>query len=264
MRDRTITFTGANGDRLSARLSTPPDGRIQACALFAHCFTCSKDLKPVTAHHPGADPGGHRRAPLRLHGARRERGRLRGHDLLVEHRRPALAARYMERELEGPVILVGHSLGGAAVLMAAPQIESCRAVATIGAPFDPAHVTHPVRRPGFPRSSRTGDADVTIAGRTFTVSRQFLRDVEGRRMEEIWPNSGVRSSSSIRPSTTWSASRTRRSSTPRRGTRRASSPSTTPITCSSTSATHATWGRCSRPGRAATSSARNASGRRPT
>jgi uncharacterized OsmC-like protein/alpha-beta hydrolase superfamily lysophospholipase len=183
MRERKVTFTGANGDRLSARVAEPPGGEVRAYALFAHCFTCSKDLKPVTHITRALTQAGIAVLRFDFTGLGESEGDFEDTTFSSNIDDLLYAARYMEDELEGPAILVGHSLGGAAVLMAAPQIESCRAVATIGAPFDPAHVTN-LFGDRIPDIESDGDADVTIAGRTFTVSRQFLRDVEGRRMEE--------------------------------------------------------------------------------
>jgi uncharacterized OsmC-like protein/fermentation-respiration switch protein FrsA (DUF1100 family) len=184
MRDRTITFPGANGDRLSARLSTPPDGRIQACVLFAHCFTCSKDLKPVRHVTRALTQAGIAVLRFDFTGLGESEGDFADTTFSSNIEDLLAAAAYMERELEGPSILVGHSLGGTAVLSAATEIDSCRAVATIGAPYDPAHVTH-LFGDHLPEIEAEGDAEVEIAGRTFTVSRKFLRDVEGRRMEKI-------------------------------------------------------------------------------
>lgn len=184
MRDRSITFPGAHGDRLSARLSTPPDGHVQACALFAHCFTCSKDLKPVRHLTRALTQAGIAVLRFDFTGLGESEGDFADTSFSSNIEDLIAAAAYMERELEGPSILVGHSLGGAAVLAAAAEIESCRAVATIGAPYDPAHVTH-LFGDRIPEIEAEGDAEVTIAGRAFTVSRKFLRDIEGRRMEKI-------------------------------------------------------------------------------
>jgi uncharacterized OsmC-like protein/pimeloyl-ACP methyl ester carboxylesterase len=93
------------------------------------------------------------------------------------------AAEYMGRELDAPAILVGHSLGGAAVLQAASRIPSVRAVATIGAPFDPGHVKH-LFEGSLEEIEASGEAEVVLAGRRFTVGRQFVRDLDGHRMEE--------------------------------------------------------------------------------
>ncbi|MEX2471977.1 MAG: bifunctional alpha/beta hydrolase/OsmC family protein [Gemmatimonadota bacterium] len=184
MRDRRITFPGAHGDQLSARLSTPPDGRVLACALFAHCFTCSKDLKPVRHLTRALTQAGIAVLRFDFTGLGESEGDFADTTFSSNIEDLLAAAAYMEREIEGPSILVGHSLGGAAVLAAAAEIDSCRAVATIGAPYDPAHVTH-LFGDRVPEIEAEGNAEVEIAGRTFTVSRKFLRDVEGRRMEEI-------------------------------------------------------------------------------
>ncbi|MEX2466573.1 MAG: alpha/beta fold hydrolase [Gemmatimonadota bacterium] len=190
MQDRTITFTGANGDRLNARLSSPADGQVRACALFAHCFTCSKDLKPVKNITRALTQAGLAVLRFDFTGLGESEGDFEDTTFASNIGDLLAAAAYMERELEGPAILVGHSLGGAAVLSAASRIESCRAIATIGAPFDPAHVTN-LFRDQIPDIEAHGDAEVVIAGRPFTVSRQFLRDVEGHRMEETLAELGL-------------------------------------------------------------------------
>lgn len=184
MRDRSITFPGAHGDRLSALLSMPPDGRVLACALFAHCFTCSKDLKPVRHVVRALTQAGIAVLRFDFTGLGESEGDFADTTFSSNIEDLIAAAAHMERELEAPSILVGHSLGGAAVLAAAAEIDSCRAVATIAAPYDPAHVTR-LFGDRVPEIEAEGDAEVQIAGRTFTVSRKFLRDVEGHRMEEI-------------------------------------------------------------------------------
>lgn len=184
MTDRPITFPGADGDRLSARLSTPPDGQVQACALFAHCFTCSKDLEPVRHLTRALTQAGIAVLRFDFTGLGESEGDFADTTFSSNIEDLLAAAAYMERELEGPSIMVGHSLGGAAVLAAAVEIESCRAVATIGAPYDPAHVTH-LFGDHLTEIETEGDAEVKIAGRAVTVSRKFLRDIEGRRMEKI-------------------------------------------------------------------------------
>jgi putative redox protein len=92
-------------------------------------------------------------------------------------------ARHMEERLQAPQILIGHSLGGAAVLHAAGSLPSVRAVATIGAPADPAHVLQHVAS-SRPEIERTGMATVSIAGRPFNVKKQFLEDLESHRMTQ--------------------------------------------------------------------------------
>jgi uncharacterized OsmC-like protein/alpha/beta superfamily hydrolase len=182
MRNQKITFPGARGDRLGARLSLPPDGDVLACALFAHCFTCSKDLKPVVNISRALTQ--QRIAVLRFDftGLGESEGDFADTSFTSNIEDLVAAAAFMEKELRAPALLVGHSLGGAAVLQAASRLDSVRAVATIGAPFDPAHVKNL-----FPESleeiEERGAAEVVLAGRSFTVSRQFVDDLDGHRME---------------------------------------------------------------------------------
>ncbi len=93
------------------------------------------------------------------------------------------AAGFLRREHEAPSLLVGHSLGGAAVLAAASRIPEVRAVATIGAPADPAHVRHLLEEDQVEEVERSGQASVSIAGRTFRVQRQFLEDIADQRLD---------------------------------------------------------------------------------
>jgi uncharacterized OsmC-like protein/fermentation-respiration switch protein FrsA (DUF1100 family) len=183
MRNQKITFRGAHGGQLAARLSLPPDGDVVACALFAHCFTCSKDLKPVVNISRALTQ--QRIAVLRFDftGLGESEGDFADTTFSSNIEDLVAAAGYMAGELEAPAILVGHSLGGAAVLQAAARIPSVRAVATIGAPFDPAHVKH-LFEGSLEEIEERGEADVVLAGRRFTVGRQFVRDLDGHRMEQ--------------------------------------------------------------------------------
>ena len=149
------------------------------------------------------------------------------------------AARHLESSGQGPDLLVGHSLGAAAVLMAAGRIASCRAVATIGAPSHPDHITR-LLTSSREEFERDGEARVQIAGRSFTIRREFLHDLEGVPMgDTIGPSAG-RCSCSMLVSTTSSASTMRRASSRRRDIPRVSSASTTLTTCYATTATRAT------------------------
>ena len=184
MRNERITFSGAHGDTLSARLSLPADGRVRACALFAHCFTCSKDLKPVvniaralTQRHI---------AVMRFDftGLGESEGDFADTSFSSNIADLVAAAEFMQSRYEAPAILVGHSLGGAAVLQAASRIPSISAVATIGAPFDPAHVKN-LFVDSLDDIAARGEAEVSLAGRRFTLSREFVRDLEGRHVEKV-------------------------------------------------------------------------------
>lgn len=182
MRTERITFTGAQGDRLSARVDRPIDGRVQAWLLFAHCFTCSKDLRAVGNLTHALNQAGIGVFRFDFTGLGQSEGEFADTSLSSNVDDLRAAAAWMEEQLEAPAILVGHSFGGAAVIRAAGHLPSVRAVATIGAPFDPAHVTH-LFAEALDEIEAEGSADVEIAGRRFTLSSDFVQDLDGRSME---------------------------------------------------------------------------------
>jgi putative redox protein len=183
MRSERITFPGADGSGLSARLALPPDGDVRAYALFAHCFTCSKDLKAAVNLSRALTQ--QRIAVFRFDftGLGESEGDFARTTFTSNVRDLTAAAEFLGRTRTAPALLVGHSLGGAAVLQAAAHIPSTRAVATIGAPFDPAHVTH-LFVDSLDEIERSGSAEVMLAGRRFTVSREFVQDLAAQRMTE--------------------------------------------------------------------------------
>ncbi len=161
----TIRFPGAQGAELAARLDTPV-GPPRAYAVFAHCFTCSKDSK--AAAYVSQALAGHGIATLRFDFSSLEFS-ANLDDLLA-------AADWLRRERAAPQILAGHSLGGAAVLACAAQVPEARAVATIGAPFDPAHVLRLVAASGD-EIMKKGEGEVNIGGRPVRISARFFRDL---------------------------------------------------------------------------------------
>ncbi len=141
MKSEKIRFPGSTGDLLTARLDVPEAGAA-AWALFAHCFTCSKDLKAVVNLSRSLNGAGLAVMRFDFTGLGESEGDFADTSFASNVEDLIAAARYLEITREAPKILVGHSLGGAAVLQAAESIPSAVAVATIGAPADPAHVTH--------------------------------------------------------------------------------------------------------------------------
>lgn len=184
-----VTFENKEGNQLAARLDQPADSKPIACALFAHCFTCSKNLKAVGNISRALTDQGIAVLRFDFTGLGESEGDFADTtfssnvDDLVE------AAGFMADNYEAPAILIGHSLGGAAVLQAAARIESTRAVATIGAPYDPQHVQH-LLDDSVEEIEATGQAHVTLASRTFTIKKQFLDDLKETRMEETIRNLG--------------------------------------------------------------------------
>ena len=165
MPSQSIRFPGRHGRDLAARLDTPAEAP-RAYALFAHCFTCSKDSK--AAAYVAQALAAHGIATLRFDFSSLEFS-SNLEDLLA-------AAAWLRAAHQAPQILAGHSLGGAAVLAVAARIPEARAIATLGAPFDPAHVTHLVTG----AKEHESDVEVTIAGRAFRVAKSFFDDLAGQ------------------------------------------------------------------------------------
>lgn len=182
MHSESIRFPGAGGAELAARLDLPVDGKPIAYALFAHCFTCTKNLRAVGDISSALTRA--RIGVLRFDftGLGESEGDFADTNFSSNVADLVAAARFLEAEYQAPAILLGHSLGGAAVLQAAGQIPSTEAVVTINAPADPGHVAH-LLESAREEIEESGQAKVTIAGRTFTVKQQFLDDLEEAKME---------------------------------------------------------------------------------
>lgn len=171
----TFSFTGQGGDRLSGRLDLP-DGPVLATALFAHCFACGKDI--AAARRISARLAAMGFAVLRFDftGIGQSGGDFAATTFTSNVGDLVAAAAALKARGLAPDLLIGHSLGGAAVLRAAGQIASVRAVATIGAPFDPAHViaTFAEARAAI---ERDGAAEVTLGQRRIRIGRALLQDL---------------------------------------------------------------------------------------
>src|SRR5271154_1047661 len=168
-------FMGSEGQQLAAALDTP-DGPVHAYALFAHCFTCGKD--GLAAKRIAVALAAKGIAVLRFDftGLGSSEGEFANSTFSSNVADLARAADHLRKTKGAPAILIGHSLGGAAVLAAAAQIPDAKAVVTIAAPSDPAHVTG-LFSDSIDKIRHDGKADVSLAGRPFTIKREFLDDV---------------------------------------------------------------------------------------
>ncbi len=177
-RSEKVSFTNGQGERLAARLDLPLD-EPKAVALFAHCFTCSKDIFAASRISQAlADLG---IAVLRFDftGLGASEGEFANTNFSSNVDDLVAAADFLRADVIAPKILIGHSLGGAAVLAAAGRVPETVAVATIGAPFDPVHVGH-LFDPAKADIEATGEAEVQLGGRTFTIKKQFLDDIQSQ------------------------------------------------------------------------------------
>ncbi len=176
MRSRKLYFFNDRGQRLAAVMDLPVDRKPRACALFAHCFTCGKNLKAVSHINRALTRQGIAVLRFDFTGLGQSEGDFADTNFSSNVDDLVSAAQFMEREYDAPRILIGHSLGGAAVLVAAQHIPSAVAVATIAAPSDPGHVAHL-----FAEQRETleaeGEVELQLAGRPFRIRKQFLEDI---------------------------------------------------------------------------------------
>lgn len=170
-----LAFKGASGAELAARLDLPA-GPVRAYALFAHCFTCSKDLTASRAVAAALTRRGVATLRFDFTGLGGSGGDFASTNFTMNLGDLRAAAAYLEERYEAPSLLVGHSLGGAAVLVAARTMPSVRAVATINAPAATAHVTGHFGD-ALERIRTDGEAEVLLGQRPFTIRRQFLDDL---------------------------------------------------------------------------------------
>ena len=178
-----VSFPGASGATLAARLDAPAE-RPLAYALFAHCFTCSKDTKAAT--YISAALAGRGIAVLRFDftGLGGSEGDFANTNFSSNIGDLVAAADFLRKNHRAPAILIGHSLGGTAVLAAAPKIPEAVAVATIGSPYDPDHILR-LLKDSLGAIKAEGEALVDIAGRAFRIRKQFLDDIQGRKLGGI-------------------------------------------------------------------------------
>ncbi len=175
-----VTFTGATGETLAARLDLP-EGPHLATALFAHCFTCGKDI--AAARRIAGRLAAMGIAVLRFDftGLGHSGGEFANTGFATNIGDLVAAAGWLSERGTPATMLIGHSLGGAAVLRAAQDIPTARAVVTIGAPFEPGHILNHFGD-AIPRIESDGSAEVTLAGRSFRIGQQFLDDVRGEAL----------------------------------------------------------------------------------
>jgi len=177
-----VRFPGSLGATLAARLDIPPVPPA-AFALFAHCFTCSKDTLAASRISAALTARGIAVLRFDFTGLGGSEGEFANTNFSSNVADLIAAAAWLRERHEAPRLLIGHSLGGAAVLAAAREIPEAAAVATIGAPFEPAHVRR-LLAPVLPGIEAAGEATVELAGRAFRIKKQFLEDIGSRNNRE--------------------------------------------------------------------------------
>ena len=176
---QSVSFPGASGATLAARLEAPAE-RPRAYALFAHCFTCSKESKAATYISAALAERGIAVLRFDFTGLGGSEGDFANTNFSSNICDLVAAADFLRKTYRAPAVLIGHSLGGTAMLAAAEKIPETLAVATLGSPYGPDHVLR-LLKASLGAIQAEGEALVDIAGREFRIKKQFLDDIQGRK-----------------------------------------------------------------------------------
>jgi putative redox protein len=186
MPSERFEFPNARGEKLAALLDLPV-GQPAAYALFAHCFTCGKDVLAAKRIAEGLTARGIAVLRFDFTGLGASEGEFANTTFSSNVADLVAAANHLREMYRAPAILIGHSLGGAAVLAAAQHCPEVRAVATIAAPADPAHVTGLFRQHVADIHAK-GEVEVALAGRAFRIRKEFLDDVAEQKLHHCLAN----------------------------------------------------------------------------
>ncbi|MEN2283160.1 alpha/beta fold hydrolase [Algoriphagus sp. SE2] len=182
-----LTFKNRKGLDLAAHLYMPLDQNPRFYAVFAHCFTCSQNFSAVKRISTSLSQQGIAVLSFDFTGLGWSDGEFVDSTFSSNISDLLDASDFLEKEYEVPKMLVGHSLGGAAVLYSSFELASVEAVVTIGAPAFPGHVKN-LFKDGISKIKEKGSAEVSIGGRPFRVSKQFLEDLEQKPLEKMLKN----------------------------------------------------------------------------
>lgn len=182
MNFKKITFKNKEGEDLAAYIDLPPNGKPKALAVFAHCFTCNKNLKAVSNISRALTVEGIGVMRFDFTGLGESEGDFSDTNFSSNVDDLIAAAGYLEEHYKAPSLLIGHSLGGAAVLIAARSIPSLKGVVTVAAPADPAHIKNHFESK-LEEIEKEGVAQVNLAGRPFKIKKQFIEDLDANNVE---------------------------------------------------------------------------------
>lgn len=189
MKSIPVSFENANGLKLSGRLEMPVDGKPHSFALFAHCFTCNKNLTAIRNIARSLSLMGIAVLRFDFTGLGQSEGDFAETGFSSDVSDLISASKFLEQEYQAPVLAIGHSLGGTAVLMAAKSLPTIKAIATIGSPFEPAHVKH-ILHNDLETIKKEGFAMVDVGGRPFPINKEFVKDLNSFDSESAIKNLG--------------------------------------------------------------------------
>lgn len=182
MRSEKYGFASHSGEQLDGRLELP-DGTPEAFAVFAHCFTCSKDFVASRTIAKALATRGIATLRFDFTGLGNSEGDFGNTSFSSNVEDLVMATHALAKTHAPPQIMIGHSLGGAATLAAAPLVPSATAVITLAAPFDPSHVAH-LFKDDLETIEATGKANVDLFGRKFTITKQFVQDINQQNQNQ--------------------------------------------------------------------------------
>ena len=186
MISKQVGFVNRRGETLAGFLDLPVGEKVRSYAVFAHCFTCGKDLKPFGNLGRALALRGIGLLRFDFSGLGESEGDFAGSTLATDVDDVIDASAFLRAKYEGPKMLIGHSMGGVAVLKAAREVGSVRAVVTIGTPGNPGDLGGKLTR-GRDEAGVEGETAVTIGGRTFSLRREFFEQLEAARIDDVVP-----------------------------------------------------------------------------
>ena len=189
MNIQKVSFTNKDKEQLAGRLELPLDRKPHNFVIFAHCFTCTKNLTAIRNIGRALTNSGFGVLRFDFTGLGESEGDFENTnfsgnvDDLVE------AAQFLEKKFMAPTLIIGHSLGGAAAIFAASKLASVKAVAVINSPSSPSHVMH-LLKDSKHEITKNGKARVNLGGNDFTIKKQFLDDLENKSLSDVVSNFG--------------------------------------------------------------------------
>lgn len=184
MNYKKIKFTNSEGLELSGYLELPLNRHPHSYVLFAHCFTCNKNFFAVKNISRALSAQGYGVLRFDFSGLGESAGEFADTTFSGNVEDLLSAAEYLEKHYQAPEMLIGHSLGGAAVIFAAEKLASVKSVVTIGAPSSPVHVKH-LLKSNLEEIEEKGVAEVNVGGRNFTIKKNFLKDINTHDLSEF-------------------------------------------------------------------------------
>lgn len=172
-----VSFKGAFGDTLSAKIDYPEGGALKSWVLFAHGFSIGKDLKPIRTISRSLVEDGYGMLRFDFTGLGESEGNFSDTNFSSNCEDLRQAAKFLRENKKAPCVLIGHSFGGTAALKVADEIPEVKAVATIGSPCDTTHIVHQFADQ-IEEIEEEGEAKVLLGGRPFIIKEQFLDDIE--------------------------------------------------------------------------------------